>query len=742
MNRTPVINALLNFGRLARQVFQARNAFDEAVALDLLSCNLGSKGSSTASTLGPQSTLQLRDFSSNLLWLLACRRAHGAVTGALSQGDAAKVEAHLAHFAGLLRLSQNMVGLGILSPRIHMHCRRLMENRFYDVLRRGLDAKFVVPGVTRGIHARHLQHVRAEASVSELRDREASQREKFEGAVQKCFAGTVKLDFREEDLEGLPEKFRTQWVSPFGSWAVWRKSKYSVRAGRDAMIRLLPFCHKAETRARVFEAYFQGFKASGANEAALELLRTRRELARRFGFKSWAEYELRPLAVNNPEDAHRLLDRCWHAAQPSLAPLFQQMDAMGAASLTGAPRLAPRAAVGAKSGSFAGGASLAHVSHSDEAFFRAIVVRQVDSWKLAEFFPADRALRGILDVVGSVYNVRFQKVDLQHLSNGWRSNIRGFELLDGHAAATSGSRGHRLGYVYIELEQQRGVLSMLTSHVLPGAALLSRGHVYLGLNFPAAARGHNKLLNVEEALMLAHELGHAVHMLCHSGRTQDFDDSPLDLLELPSILAETVALHPGVLPQYAKHYASGGPPPESLAWTCHHFLSYNLVRLLQCAHVALGLHGEAFDPHTATPADLQRTAVELWQRYSPVSAHADFTPFGEDAGVYVALGAHHLAYLLCYLRVDSILHGQRGAPRLGEPRAQDSAQRWLSHDFAGRVRAQLLDKALPGERLAGLLLPPEGSGSAAGHPLPPPALDPAGMFSRRFPGRSLALGGR
>lgn len=63
--------------------------------------------------------------------------------------------------------------------------------------------------------------------------------------------------------------------------------------------------------------------------------------------------------------------------------------------------------------------------------------------------------------------------------------------------------------------------------------------------------GAKKLLTPEDAVMMAHELGHAVHMLCFQGSMQQFHDLPLDVKELPSTLAEVLATQPQVLGEYA-----------------------------------------------------------------------------------------------------------------------------------------------------------------------------------------------
>mmetsp|Transcript_86871 Transcript_86871/g.280656 ORF Transcript_86871/g.280656 Transcript_86871/m.280656 type:complete len:725 (+) Transcript_86871:74-2248(+) len=720
MQRPPLLGALLNASRTARQVLTRRNAFEELAAADLPAPRSGPKA-----VRGVDAPLELRDLASNALWLLACRNARSSLSAALGSGDQEQVETGLARLGSLLRMSHFLVGLGIMRPaKTHEVCHRIVERALHEGIRQGLASGVVVPGATRGVSAEHFLKVRMEPSTQELVHLEAKQRQKLELVVQACFAGGTarRIPMADEDLDGLPEHLRKAWASRMGSWAVWRSAKFSLPADRGTLTRVLPFVRSGESRRRVFEAYFEQVHKGGVHEAALELLRTRQRLARQLGFDSWAAYELRALAASRPEEARRLMDSCWKDAQRGLAPMWKSMDefAGGAATASGRQR---------------SGSLLEHVSHADEAFYRAHVTHELDVLKLAEFLSAPTALRGLLDVVGQAYNVRFQEARLDHISSGWRSSVSVLEMLD------SGPHGRRLGFVYVELEQQRRWFSQPLT-LPPGASLLSPGHVYLGMNFSRASRGHTKLLNFDEATMIAHELGHAVHMLCQSGTTQDWDDQPLDLIELPSTLAETVATHPAIVMQYARHHASGGPPQESLAKSCSQAASRSLVRYLQSASVSLGLHSEAFDAEAATPDQLRAESVALWQRYSPVVAHPNFTPFGEDAGLYLAMGSNHVAYLLCHMRADALLHGGQRS------RTQDLAKRWLSPEFAGKLRAQLLDRSFSGQRLATLMPPPVAastpgavaktagpSSGAALHPLPPLPVNAevaAGLFARKF----------
>jgi len=731
MIRAPLVNSVLGAARTTRQLLLRRNAFDDAVGLAITQPRVPSASSSQppASAPAPRSdALELRALSSCPLWFSACLRAKNALTRALEAADRDSVEAHLTRFGALLRLGRVLNSLGALGPSINFVEKRL--HKWYDqALKDGISRGLIVPGTTSGVHAKKMLSVRVEPATAELMSKEATQRQKYEATLQRGLAGQGYLHFDDEDLTGLSMPMRSVWAAAVGSAAVWRAKKYRVPVGHDAMNRIMPFCQNAATREKMFEAYFANFHGE-VDSAALDLLRARQELAERLGFRNWAEYELKPLVVGDPATAQQFLDGFWRDAEPALKPVLRRMEELAFAS-SGAP--ATR-----------NDRSKSKLRQCDAAFLRAVVNREADTWELAKFLPADKSLPRILEVVGRAYNVDFHEVQkpelAERLLNGWHRSVRIYEVIDGpprSGAVGVEAQQRRLGFVYLDMFARISLLGR-ASVQLAGAAMVCPGHAYVSMNLMPAGMGSMKLLNPEEMLAMAHELGHAVHMLCHQGSAQDFDDLPLDVAELPSTLVETIALQPSVVSQYARHHSTGGPPPDALVKSCQRDAQF-YVRSLQSANVVLGLHGDGFDPHSATPEDLRAKAVSLWQRYSPIEAHPGFTPLGEDPGLHIGQGANHIAYLLCYMRVDAILHGQQqGAPARGKA----SVERWQNQDFAGRVRSQLLDRNYPGQRLATLLPPLTMSSDSAAldkkpnivrplpHPFPSPPSTGASLLSR------------
>lgn len=727
MIRAPVANTIVGVAKTFRQILRRRSAFEEAIgelAPRQSAPSAPPQAPAAASALCVGSALVARDVSSVSLWLLTCRRVRRSLASAFAAGDSAATERHLARFGELLVFGEALSRIGILRPTTLCNAFTKAAGKWYtEALRQGVDQGLIVPGTTRGVPAVELLHVRLEPSTSELFDREEERCRKLNIAVQKGMSGSGYLSLSDDDLVGLTDKMKSIWANPLGSVAVWRSSKYKVPIGRDALQKIGAFCQNAQTRTKIFEAYYAGF-GPDADEAALDLMRTRRELAKRLGFNTWADYQLRPLSVGDAASAHKLMDRYWRDMQPTLTPYYKKMEALGAS--VGAIK-------SSRPASDSSARALSQMSHADAAFFKALITREVDTWRLAEYFPASKSLPKLLDVVGRAYNVHFRELPkpdlLGRLATGWHKSVRIYEVRDGPASLASAS-SQKLGYVYLDVYARQDIFGRANS-MPPNTLYLCRGHAYVSLNFAEPGYGQNKLFNPEEVEATAHELGHAVHMLCHKGGPQDFHDLPLDVLELPSTLAETIAMSPGAMAQYAGHWSSGALPPDGLVHSCQRDLSFYL-RYLQSAHVSLGLHSEAFDPHSATAEDLRRASVALWQRYSPITAHPAFTPLGEDAGVYIGQGSTHIAYLLCYVRVDSILHGKSSASASARP--TETVKKWLNPQFAGQVRSQLLDRDFPGERLASLLPPLQGGGARVlPHPLPPASTDASSLFGRIKP---------
>jgi peptidyl-dipeptidase Dcp len=83
-------------------------------------------------------------------------------------------------------------------------------------------------------------------------------------------------------------------------------------------------------------------------------------------------------------------------------------------------------------------------------------------------------------------------------------------------------------------------------------------------NFSKPSGDAPALLTLDEVRTLFHEFGHAVHGILADGTYESLSGTNVywDFVELPSQMMENWAMHPDVLPTYAKHYETGEPIPQ------------------------------------------------------------------------------------------------------------------------------------------------------------------------------------
>src|SRR6185369_3671324 len=94
-------------------------------------------------------------------------------------------------------------------------------------------------------------------------------------------------------------------------------------------------------------------------------------------------------------------------------------------------------------------------------------------------------------------------------------------------------------------------------------------------NFTKPAPGQPALLSFDDVTTIFHEFGHALHAMFSHIRYPLLGNVPRDFVEFPSQFNEHWALDPTVLANYAKHYQTGQPMPQSLVDKIKRTLTFN-----------------------------------------------------------------------------------------------------------------------------------------------------------------------
>jgi peptidyl-dipeptidase Dcp len=113
-------------------------------------------------------------------------------------------------------------------------------------------------------------------------------------------------------------------------------------------------------------------------------------------------------------------------------------------------------------------------------------------------------------------------------------------------------------------------------------------------NFVKAAAGEPALISLDDARVLFHEFGHALHTLLSEVNYPGLATTPRDFVEYPSQVMEHWVLTRPVLDRFARHYQTGEPMPQTLVDKIKASEKFNqgytTVEYLAAALVDMALH--------------------------------------------------------------------------------------------------------------------------------------------------------
>lgn len=302
-----------------------------------------------------------------------------------------------------------------------------------------------------------------------------------------------------------------------------------------------------ELRQTLYTAYAtrasdQGPQAGQFDNTGLmdEILALRHEEAGLLGFANYAELSLATKMAESPAAVERFLLDLARRARPRAERELAELQAF-AHDLGGPEKLEPWdiAYYGEK-------LKDACLGLSDEA--------------LRPYFPVEQVIRGMFDLVESLYDIRIQQVSDMAT---WHPDVTTYAL----TTAT----GERFGLFYLD--------PYARDHKRSGAWMdecLGRRRIgtalqwpvaYLVCNFTPPSVGEPALLTHDEVLTLFHEFGHGLHHLLtrvDEGSVSGIRGVEWDAVELPSQFMENWCFHADTLKRFARHWQTGAPLPDAL----------------------------------------------------------------------------------------------------------------------------------------------------------------------------------
>ena len=393
----------------------------------------------------------------------------------------------------------------------------------------------------------------------------------------------------EGRLAGVPESSRAMFrqAAEAENEPGWR-----ITLDFPSFIAVMTHAEDRDLRETVYEAFVTRASDVGPhggrwdNTPVMErILAIRHEISGLLGFANYAERSLATKMADSPTAVLDFLERLAEQALPRARQEIREL-AEFARNAGGPEELAPW----------------------DVAFYSEKLREarfSISQEQLKPYFPADRVVDGLFQVVGRLFGIRVTERPGVPV---WHPDVRFYEIHD--------REGELRGRFYLDLyarKHKRGGAWMADciqrrrredgSLQVPAA--------FLTCNFTPPTGDAPALLTHDEVTTLFHEFGHGLHHLLTRVETAGvagIQGVAWDAVELPSQFLENWCWEREALDLFARHHETGEPLPQALfeaMRAARQFQSgMQMVRQLEFSLFDLILHQE-YDPDTG--ARIQET---------------------------------------------------------------------------------------------------------------------------------------
>jgi peptidyl-dipeptidase Dcp len=294
-------------------------------------------------------------------------------------------------------------------------------------------------------------------------------------------------------------------------------------------------------RQRLFDASVHRNDRGDSNDTRAIIQRIaqlRAEKAKLLGFPTYAMFALDNQLAKHPDSAIALLSQL---AAPATLKARREAAAI-------------QAIIDRQGGGFT-------LEPWDRQYYAEQVRRaeyDLDDAQVKPYLELDRVLRdGVFYAASRLYGITFKE---RHDLPVYQPDVRVFEVFD-----TDGSSLALFYSDYFKRDNKRG--GAWSTSYLPRSALLGNKTVVFNVaNFTRPAAGQPALLTFDDTRTMFHEFGHALHAMFSRVRypTLFSTSATRDFSEAPSQFNEHWALEPSILANYARHYQTGEPMPQTL----------------------------------------------------------------------------------------------------------------------------------------------------------------------------------
>ena len=357
----------------------------------------------------------------------------------------------------------------------------------------------------------------------------------------------------EADLAGLPEDIKS--AASERAQAAGKKG-WLFTLQKPSWEPFLKYADNRELRKKMYLAYIHRGDNNNNNdnkELIKKILELRLEKAQLFGYDNFDAYQLDDKMAKTPQAAYDMLMQIW---KPAIAKAQEERDdlqkMMNESGIEG------------------------QLEAWDWWYYAEKLRKKrfaLDEAQLKPYFSLENVRKGAFLVANRLFGVSFQPLKLAGTTDAqtesspnvpdvYHPEVSCFEVQD--------STGKHLALYYTDyFPRSTKRAGAWMNNIVEAIHLDSMDQdpmIVNVCNFTPATATTPSLLNLDETRTLFHEFGHATHgylTQCHYP-TVSGTSVARDFVELPSQIMEHWAIEPCVLKQYALHYKTGEPIPDSL----------------------------------------------------------------------------------------------------------------------------------------------------------------------------------
>jgi len=333
------------------------------------------------------------------------------------------------------------------------------------------------------------------------------------------------VKFTKNELEGVPASFLEQIKTGADEYSVmanitWHYLTVEETAKREESRKRLVLEHDNLARAE--------------NIPLLKkILPLRDGIAKKLGYRTWADYQTEVKMVKNALAASDFLEKLKSGLQP-------KFDA----------EVAEYRKIKVKET----GDDNARINIWDWRYFSNQLKKEkytIDAEQLRVYFPYQRVLDGMFRIYQRIFGLKFDRVEPPYK---WIGDLQLYAVSDSES-------DEPLGLFYLDMFPREGKYNhfaefgLIDGKLLPGGKY-QRPVVTLVCNFPSPARDRPSLLSHSDVETLFHEFGHAMHAILTRARYSRFSGTsvPGDFVEAPSQMLENWVWDKKVLDSFAADY--------------------------------------------------------------------------------------------------------------------------------------------------------------------------------------------